>query len=155
MKLPTDIYAVESVRAIDRTAIDAAGIAGYTLMTRAAEAALDAALNKYPQAARWQVICGSGNNGGDGYVLARLAAARGIDVAVLAMSSPESLQGDAATAWRNFVAAGGAVEAYAGALDASAELLVDALLGSGLEREVAGPYAELVGAINRHAGREA
>ena len=151
MKLPTDIYAVESVRAIDRTAIDAAGIAGYTLMTRAAEAALDAALNKYPQAARWQVICGSGNNGGDGYVLARLAAARGIDVAVLAMSSPESLQGDAATAWRNFVAAGGAVEAYAGALDASAELLVDALLGSGLEREVAGPYAELVGAINRHA----
>jgi len=150
MKMPTDIYAVESVRAIDNAAINGAGIAGYTLMTRAAKAALDAALTKYPQAARWQLICGSGNNGGDGYVLARLAAARGIDVSLLAMSAPESLKGDAATAWRDFVEAGGVVEAYAGTLDEAAELLVDAVLGSGLERDIAGQYAELVAAINCH-----
>jgi len=150
MKMPTDIFTVESVRAVDHAAINSAGIAGYTLMTRAAEAALEAAAANYPQAARWQVICGSGNNGGDGYVLARLAAARGIDVTVLAMSSPQSLKGDAATAWRDYAAAGGAVEAWVGALDESAGLLVDALLGSGLERDVAGQYADVVAAINRH-----
>jgi len=148
--MPADIYSVASVRAIDRAAIDDAGIAGYTLMTRAAQAALDAARTSFPHTRRWQVICGSGNNGGDGYVLARLAAAGGLEAAVLALSPPESLQGDAATAWQDFVAAGGTVEMYAGSIDADADLLVDALLGSGLEREVAGPFADVIGAINRH-----
>ena len=151
MKIPAEIYAVASVRAIDHAAINDAGIAGYTLMTRAAEAALDAAQTNYPDTTRWQVICGSGNNGGDGYVLARLAAARGLGVSVLALSPPESLQGAAATAWQDFMAEGGAAAAFDGALDSEADLLVDALLGSGLERDVAGSFAEAVDAINQHA----
>ena len=103
--MPTEIYSVASVRAIDYAAINDAGIAGYTLMTRAAEAALTAAQARFAHTSRWQVICGGGNNGGDGYVLARLAAAAGLDVSVLALSPPESRQGDAATAWQDFVAA--------------------------------------------------
>ena len=149
--MPTEIYSVASVRAIDHAAINDAGIAGYTLMTRAAEAALTAAQARFPDTTCWQIICGSGNNGGDGYVLARLAAARGLDVSVLALSPPESLQGDAATACQDFVATGGAVKIYAGAIDADADLLVDALLGSGLQRDVAGPFAEVIDAINQHA----
>ena len=149
--MPTEIYSVASVRAIDYAAINDAGIAGYTLMTRAAEAALTAAQARFAHTTRWQVICGSGNNGGDGYVLARLAAATGLDVSVVALSPPESLQGDAATAWQDFVAAGGAVDRYEGAIDAAADLLVDALLGSGLERDVAGPFAAVIDAINQHA----
>ena len=150
MTLPAEIYSVESVRAIDQAAINDAGIGGYTLMTRAAEAALNEAQARFPEAKRWQVICGSGNNGGDGYVLARLAGGRGIGVSVLAVTPPDSLQGDAATAYQDFAAAGGAVAIYEGTLDAEADLLVDALLGSGLERDVEGRFAEVVEAINRH-----
>ncbi len=153
MTLPVDIYSVASVRAIDQLAINDAGIGGYTLMTRAAEAALNEALARFPDARRWQVICGGGNNGGDGYVLARLAGTRGIGVSVLAMSAPDTLEGDAATAYQDFAAEGGAVAMYEGALDDEADLLVDAVLGSGLERDVEGPYAEVVAAINHHPAR--
>ena len=150
MSLPPDIYSVKSVRQIDRLAIDDAGIGGYTLMTRAGQAALDACRDRFPDAKRWQVICGSGNNGGDGYVVARLAAEQGIAVSVLAMTSPDGLSGDAATACMDFAALGGAVAIYEGALDDAADLLVDGLLGSGLERDVEGPFAEVVNAMNAH-----
>jgi NAD(P)H-hydrate epimerase len=149
--MPVPIFSAESIRAIDHAAINDAGIAGYTLMTRAAAAALEAALAKYPHAMRWQIICGGGNNGGDGYVLARLAADRGIEVSVLALSPPESLRGDAATAWQEFAAAGGIACAWEDSIDPEADLLVDALLGSGLQRDVAGRFAEVVNAINEHA----
>ncbi|MDH5500766.1 MAG: bifunctional ADP-dependent NAD(P)H-hydrate dehydratase/NAD(P)H-hydrate epimerase, partial [Gammaproteobacteria bacterium] len=99
MNLPVEIYSVESVRRIDDAAINQAGIGGYELMTRAAQAALDAARRKFPEAKRWQIVCGPGNNGGDGYVLARLAAQKGIAVSVLAATPPDALSGDAITAF--------------------------------------------------------
>ncbi len=71
--LPCDIYSVVSIREIDRCAIEDHDIPGYTLMTRAAAAAVRAAREHFPDAQRWQVVCGGGNNGGDGYVVARLA----------------------------------------------------------------------------------
>jgi NAD(P)H-hydrate epimerase len=150
MSLPSEIYSVESVRRIDKVAIDDAGIGGYTLMTRAGQAALAAIRDRFPDAKRWQVVCGGGNNGGDGYVVARLAAEQGIAVSVLAMTSPDGLGGDAATAYMDFAALGGAVATYEGALDDDADLLVDGLLGSGLERDVEGQFAEVVDAMNAH-----
>lgn len=150
MNLPADIYSVSSVRNIDRTAINDAGISGYTLMSRAGKAAVDAALEAYPGARRWQVICGAGNNGGDGYVVARLAAEHGIVVSVIAASPPEGLGGDAATAYMDFAAGGGVMAEFTGALDDEADLLFDGLLGSGLERPIEGRFAELVDAINEH-----
>lgn len=144
------IYSVAAVRAIDRAAIDGAGISGYTLMTRAAEAALEYAGDVFPQARRWQIVCGGGNNAGDGYVLARLAAERGIAVSVLALVDPTTLGGDAMTAYADFAAMGGECAMWSGELDDEADLLIDALLGSGLEREVGGEFAAAVGAINAH-----
>ncbi len=149
-ELPPDVYSTESVRRIDRRAIEEAGITGYELMQRAAAAALAAACREFPDARRWQVVCGGGNNGGDGYVLARFAAERGIDVSVVALADPRDLSGDAATAHADFVRAGGAVAAWRGTLDGGAGLLVDAILGSGLARNVEGPFAEAVNAINDH-----
>jgi NAD(P)H-hydrate epimerase len=76
-------------------------------------------------------------------------------LSVLMLSEPDSLQGDAATAIQDFAAEGGAAVPYDGSLDAEAELLVDALLGSGLERDVEGRYAEVVDAMNDVEGRYA
>lgn len=148
--LPVDIYSVATVREIDRTAIEDEGIAGYTLMTRAGAAALSEARRCFPEAKRWQVFCGAGNNAGDGYVVARLAASEGIIVSVVALVDPETLQGDAALAYVDFVAEGGTVLPWAGQLDSEADLIFDALLGSGLERDVDGDFALAVAAINTH-----
>ena len=127
--LPIEIYSVATVREIDRTAIEDEGIPGYSLMTRAGAAAVRAARERFPDATRWQVVCGAGNNAGDGYVVARLAAQDGIVVSVLALVDPESLTGDAATAYGDFAAEGGVVMPWEGALDDEASLIVDALLG--------------------------
>ena len=71
------LYRGAQVRAMDRTAIDTLGVPGYTLMCRAGEAAWRLLRERWPQARRIGVACGPGNNGGDGYVLARLAKAEG------------------------------------------------------------------------------
>lgn len=149
-RLPAEIYSVDSVRRIDRNAIEGAGIPGYTLMCRAGEAALDIIRRRYPDATRYQVVCGPGNNGGDGYVVARLAQAAGIDVSVVSLIDPEKLTDDAATAFCEFRDAGGAVEQWSGSLDSAADVVVDALLGSGLTRAVSGDFADAVAAINAH-----
>ena len=148
--LPAEIYSVDAVRAIDRTAINDEGIPGYELMCRAGAAAVRAAKARYVDARRWQIVCGAGNNAGDGYVVARLAAEAGILVRVTALVDPSKLSGDAATAFSDFGKAGGSVEMWPGELDAEAELLVDALLGSGLERDVEGEFAAAVHAMNEH-----
>lgn len=151
--LPEPIYTVESVRAIDRAAIVGEGIPGYTLMTRAGEATLRAARRRFAAARHWQVVCGAGNNAGDGYVVARLAAVEGIGVSVIALSDPAELTGDAATAYRDFAAAGGVARLWADtgcSLDPEADLLIDALLGSGLERKLEGAFAAAVAAMNAH-----
>ena len=107
--LPTDIYSVAAVRDIDRTAIEEKGVSGYVLMTRAGAVAVAETLAAFPDARHWQVVCGAGNNAGDGYVVARLAADKGITVSVLTVTNPAALVGDAATAHTDFLAAGGRV----------------------------------------------
>ena len=146
--LPAEIYSVATVRDLDRTAIEEQGIAGYTLMTRAAAYAVDVALDRMPHARRWQVLCGAGNNAGDGYVVARLARAEGVDVTVVAVVDPAQLSGDAKTAHTEYITAGGEVTRWTGSLDPEAALYVDGLLGSGLDRPVDGDFAAAVAALN-------
>ena len=145
--LPKEVYSVATVREIDRVAIEDHGVPGYTLMTRAAAAAIAEALKFFPAARRWLIVCGAGNNAGDGYVVARLAGKDGIEVSVVAISDPGSLSGDAATAYKDFVADGGVVSPWSGSI-ADADLLVDAMLGNGLMRDVGGDFAAAVRAIN-------
>jgi len=150
VSLPVDIYSVATVREIDRTAIEDEGISGYTLMTRAGSATLSEVRDRFPEAKRWQIVCGAGNNAGDGYVVARLAASEGIVVSVVVLVDPESLKGDAATAYADFLAEGGVVAPWSGQLDPDADLIVDGMLGSGLERNVEGEFALAVAATNAH-----
>ena len=142
------IYSVAAVRAIDRCAIDDHGIAGYALMSAAGEDAVEFAEECFPEARHWLIVCGGGNNAGDGYVVARRAADRGIRTSVVTLSAPENLTGDARQAWQDFVAAGGETSAWDGQIDTDADLIIDAMLGSGLERDVGGHYADAVAAIN-------
>ena len=120
-------------------------------MTRAGQAAFGIARQRWPDARRWLVLCGAGNNAGDGYVVARLAQAAGLDVTVAALSDPARLQGDAATAWRDFRAAGGTHAGFSRGADRCADLVVDALLGTGLQRPVTGDYLAAIEAVNADA----
>ena len=90
-RLPRNVYSAGQVRAMDRHAIEQLGIAGYTLMTRAGEAALDLLGESWPSARRLAVVCGAGNNAGDGYVLARLARAAGYTVLTVALGDVGAL----------------------------------------------------------------
>ena len=87
MALPIALYSSAQVRALDAHAIEALGVPAYTLMKRAGEAALRHLRSRYPLAHRIAVVCGGGNNGGDGYVLARFAQAAGLTVTVFAAST--------------------------------------------------------------------
>jgi NAD(P)H-hydrate epimerase len=145
------VYRPQDVRELDRIAIEEQGIPGYTLMCRAGQATCQAAIERYPQARRWLVLCGSGNNAGDGYVIARLALAQGIAVQLIALSAPDGLSGDAAQAFQDFLAVGGSAESWvASDIDvavAGAEVIIDALLGTGLMRPLEGAYLEAVRAM--------
>jgi NAD(P)H-hydrate epimerase len=132
MALPTAIYSSAQVRSIDAHAIDALGIPGYTLMKRAGEGALRCLRGRFPLAHRVVILCGGGNNGGDGYVLARFAQAAGLTVTVLAVTPPATLSGDARRAHDDFLGSSGRVESFSTVALHDADLVVDAVLGTGV-----------------------
>ena len=148
VELPQQIYSVQQVRELDRAAIDQLEITAYELMCRAGEAALNSVERHWPQARRLTIFAGAGNNAGDGYVLGRLAAARGIDVRIIAVAPPERLTAAAASAWEEFRADGGSVEAFAAPLSLGDDVLVDAVLGTGLDRDLDGTFLAAVAALN-------
>ncbi|MES0874049.1 NAD(P)H-hydrate dehydratase [Sinimarinibacterium thermocellulolyticum] len=139
------LYDAEQVRELDRRAI-ASGIDGYTLMQRAALACWQA-MSAQPQPRSVSVLCGTGNNGGDGYEIARLARAAGAQVRVVALAEPRA-GSEAARARRAWLGDGGTIEEDLGAL-ARSDWVVDALLGTGLGLEPQGAMQAAIAAINR------
>ncbi len=136
------------VREFDRVAIERHGIAAYELMFRAARATFEVACRRFPSARRWLVICGAGNNAGDGYVIARLALAAGIDVNVATVMPPAPLTGAAGEAERDFAAAGGRSGQFTAELLRDVPLVIDAMLGTGVARPLDGPWRHAVEAVN-------
>jgi ADP-dependent NAD(P)H-hydrate dehydratase / NAD(P)H-hydrate epimerase len=141
------IYSASQVRDLDRRAIGELGIAGYELMTRAGTSTLDALCALWPATRTVAILCGPGNNGGDGYVVARLARARGLGAAVVAHGDPRSLAGDARRAYDDFAAAGGVCEPWSPSV-LEADVIVDALFGTGLARPIGGEAAARIAAVN-------
>jgi len=146
-RLPYALYRAGQVRALDRCAIDTHGIPGSVLMERAGSAAFDVLRARWPDARRICVLAGAGNNGGDGYVIARLALEQGRPVRLLTLGDHGKPRGAAADAARAFAAAGGTAEPCRG-VPADADLIVDALLGTGLERPLDGDWARTVEQAN-------
>jgi NAD(P)H-hydrate epimerase len=148
MRLPIALYSASQVRALDAHAIENLGVSGYTLMKRAGEAALRFLRSRWPMSHRIVIVCGAGNNGGDGYVLARFAQAAGLTVTVIAAMPVESLRGDALQAYSDFAASGGRVQPFSPDLLREGEVVVDAIFGTGLNKPVAGEAAKIIAAIN-------
>ena len=147
---PGAIYTAAQVRELDRRAIEDCGIPAYELMTRAGHAVADALRELWPAARRVAVLAGPGKNGGDGYVFARVARARGLDVHVLALTPSDSLQGDARRAFEDFHAAGGRTQPFAASVVATTDcdVIVDAIFGIGLSRAASGAFAAAIDAAN-------
>lgn len=138
----------EGTRSLDRHAIQQAGIPGATLMQRAGEAAFALLRQRWPEARRILICCGGGNNGGDGYVVAALARQAGLSPMLLAMTPQESLKGDARTMCERAADVPQVNQASLPAALRGADLVVDALLGTGADKPVREPLAAVIDAIN-------
>jgi hydroxyethylthiazole kinase-like uncharacterized protein yjeF len=128
----------------DRLAI-AGGVAGIELMERAGRAVADAVVARHRAGSRVVVVAGPGNNGGDGFVGARLLARRGYRVSVVLVGEAGRLRGDAALAARKW---SGAIAAADPARLDGAEVVIDALFGAGLDRPVDGIARDMIVAMN-------
>lgn len=148
MALPIDIHTAAQVRALDRFAIESCGIPSYTLMTRAAGAALTVLRQQWPGARRLLVLCGAGNNGGDGYLLARLARATGLEATAIALVPRDRLRADALQSYDDCNAAGVAMPAWDPNLLDGPDVIVDALFGTGLDRPIEPAVVKVIERIN-------
>lgn len=146
--LPLALYRAESVRALDREAIEGAGIPGSTLMNRAGTAAFEVLHTRWPAVRRILVLCGPGNNGGDGYVLAREARHAGLMVAIQQLGG-RAPSGDARAALDAALAAGLTPQPFDASSLGGHEVFVDALLGTGLDREVQEEFRVAIEALNQ------
>lgn len=138
-----DLLTPHQMALADRLAIDG-GISSMTLMENAGQAVAYEVSQRFPLQPVL-VLCGPGNNGGDGFVVARLLSERGWPVRLGLTCAKGDLKGDAAMMARMW---GGGIENAQPGMCADFGIIVDALLGAGLSRDVGGPMAELVTAIN-------
>lgn len=144
--LPLPLYSAAQVRELDARLI-AAGMPGFELMSRAAHAIWRALRRSWPDAGVLTVLAGRGNNAGDGYLVAALALCAGWRVQVLAVGDAAQLQGDAALARDQALAAGVEVQPWSECAELQGVVL-DALLGTGLQGAVREPYAQAIRLLN-------
>lgn len=141
------LYRAEQVRELDRLTI-AAGTTGFDLMQQAGRTAFRHLTRQWPECRSVTVVCGGGNNGGDGYVIAALAQ-RNMRVQVLAVSDPDKLTGEAAEAYQWALQHGVKVEPWSSDSMITGQIVVDALLGIGLTGQVKAPFDAVIEQINR------
>ncbi|HDR2158280.1 TPA: bifunctional ADP-dependent NAD(P)H-hydrate dehydratase/NAD(P)H-hydrate epimerase [Enterobacter cancerogenus] len=148
--IPHSIWDADDLRCAEKEAADSLGITLFELMQRAGEAAFNVARHAYPDATHWLILCGHGNNGGDGYVVARLAVAAGLRVTLLAQESDKPLPEEASDAREAWLNAGGTIHAADILWPDDIDLIVDGLLGTGLRNAPRDPIAALIERANAH-----
>ena len=151
------IVSAAEMRAIDRATSERFGVPSLTLMENAGSAVARFVLTDYPQAERVGIVCGKGNNGGDGFVAARKLTEAGRAVRVLLLCDPTELRGDAAIMFERMKAVPLIVREAAG-LDShdaveifASDLIVDAVLGTGFRPPVSDLYAAAIARMNDSA----
>ena len=150
------ITTAAEMREIDRATTERFGVPSLTLMENAGSAIAQFILEQYGQTNRIAVVCGKGNNGGDGFVVARKLHRAGRVVEVLLLASPSELRGDALAMFERLplqpTVADNPAEFILQVLPQSlvnCDLIVDAILGTGFQPPVKGLYADAISAINR------
>ncbi len=147
-KLPEKLYSAEQVRELDRIAIQEYEIPGFELMMRAAQTSFKNIRMNWREIEAIAVFCGSGNNAGDGYVLAQIFMEAGFSVVVYAVAPPAKLKGDSLTAYQAYKEIGGKTKDYHPDAEYVASIFVDALLGTGINRDISGRYSDAIETIN-------
>ncbi|MXP67672.1 bifunctional ADP-dependent NAD(P)H-hydrate dehydratase/NAD(P)H-hydrate epimerase [Pantoea sp. Aalb] len=147
--LPHTVWPIQLINKLEYEAINTLDITLYELMQRAGKASYKLALEIWPLSQHWMILCGHGNNGGDGYVIARLAYLSGINVTLLAhehyILSKEAQQ--SRDAW---LSVGGVIYPTDITWPKNVDLIVDALFGIGINREIIEPYNNLIEMMNSH-----
>ncbi|MBU2710893.1 NAD(P)H-hydrate dehydratase [Zooshikella harenae] len=158
--LPQPLFTAEQVRKLDNAVISEQGIAGFELMMRAGKAAYRAMIAHWhlrsqqqrlisqQPACKIQVFCGGGNNSGDGYIVAGLAAQAGFTAEAIMAVPKECLQGDALLAYEWCQQFDIILTPYDASTKIDGDILVDALLGTGLSGAVRDPYLAIIEHIN-------
>jgi hydroxyethylthiazole kinase-like uncharacterized protein yjeF len=147
-QLPTTLYTASQVKEFDRITIEERGLPGLTLMRRAATACVKALTDRWPDAKNISIYCGSGNNAGDGYIVAGMLAEKGFDVSVVVVGSRVKLSIDAKKAWEYCLATNSAIFDFDPDSALKSDVIVDALLGIGATRDVKSNYALAIEKIN-------
>jgi NAD(P)H-hydrate epimerase len=146
------------MREIDRATSQRFGVPSLSLMENAGSAVAEFVVARYPSAERVGVICGKGNNGGDGFVAARKLKAAGKEVRVVLLAEPADLRGDAAEMFAKLPVAPVIVRSSEDLKQEQAravfesDVLLDAILGTGFKPPVSGLYAEAIRLLNASSG---
>lgn len=143
------IVSSEQVRALEPRAAQIAGCSMFELMQRAGMAAFQILRQEWPQARSILIVAGNGNNAGDGYVLAKHAKQQGMQVVVVCQQPTRDLAGDAKqaqSAWRNMR---GETLKFAEQHDTKFDVIVDALLGTGVTGEVKADFQGVIQQVNQ------
>lgn len=146
--LPQRLYCAEQVKQGEQEVARQMQLPMFDLMARAGQALFDHVQEQWPNLKTMLVCCGTGNNGGDGYVLAYLAKQAGIDVQLWQLGQASALKGDAAIARDLWLSEGGDIDMPRQQIPEQVELVVDAMLGTGIKGKVRLQAAELIRSIN-------
>ena len=141
------IYFADQIKDLDKSAISEQKITSFSLIKRAATAARNLLLRRWSEVKKVGIVCGSGNNGADGFVLGALLADRGIQVTIHSPGVPLKKNSEAEIASRLCFERKIKMADIDKTLEKS-ELIVDALIGTGLSREVEGNHFEVIGKVN-------
>jgi ADP-dependent NAD(P)H-hydrate dehydratase / NAD(P)H-hydrate epimerase len=155
MKAPLSLHTVAQVRALEQHWIQTVGVPSFELMSRAGVFAMRQLRSRWSAARDVLVLAGGGNNAGDGYILAHEAWSLGLSPRVLALTPPQALNGDAARAAEQCLAAGVPVELFDSMRLperlARADVIVDAIFGIGLQRDLSTELCSVVQLVNAAA----
>jgi len=148
LTLPPELYTAEQTRELDRLIIEQHHIPAGKLMARAGGVALQNIKHLWPLAKNIVIVCGSGNNGGDGYELARQALEKDFQVSLVEVGNTDKMSDETQAARKALLTTGHTVHRFEGTLP-DGDVIVDALFGTGLDRPVSGLYADAIDAINQ------
>lgn len=150
LSLPHSVFSADWVRQHESIAAAHLSLSLFELMVRAGSAAFELARQWYPASRHWLILCGHGNNGGDGYIVAQCALNAGLTVTLIACEGNRPLPAEASQASEQWLSAGGMILPQESLWPQDIDLIIDGLLGTGLRAAPQGNYATVIDMANRH-----